>query len=451
MVLHIRDFLVITLLAFAGPVSAASFDPYFDLTLLGDVYPGNTTSDFNNGQLHGRFKLLSQKETTKIYLDLGAGGLVGRQAENYFIIPQVYVTVQKDEKFKFTLGRVIKNYSQLDTYWMMGDVLPLFRWDAGRPEAQGLPGAFASYTPQRNIEVDFFSSFLFLPNQGPSFSIVDGKLTSGNPWFSRPVDVLALSGAPFDLNYSVNTPDISKIVLKPAFGLSVMLQNDSESLWTRASYFLKQRNELATPFEGTLNLNNNTGDIQVYPQVADHKVATLDIGLKAERWSFTLSGLHESDVNFKTEPLWIYPHYSDQYKVGFNALYQVTSFHSLEMGALRTFDNRVTVRGLASAETLDIFSFRNQYDNVVDLRLTSVFFPQQQGFLIKSKARIAYDYKAETTLLSLETIYSPFADVSAFARADFFGGERLTNEAYNNLLINYLNKDRVQMGVKYVF
>lgn len=436
---------------FARSSVAVSFEPYFDLSMMGDFYATDSASDLNNVQLHGRFKLLSQKEFSKVYLDLGAGGLAGKKVENYVIVPQAYITFQPNERFEWSLGRMVKNYSQLDTYWMMGDVLPLFRWDAARPELQGLAGAFGTFKITRHTHLDLFGSFLFLPTQGPSFSIVDGKLSSGNPWFSRPVDILALSGTPFDLNYTVNTPDISKIVFRPAVGASVFLESDDESVWLRAGYFLKQRNELVTPFNGSVLLPpTNTGDIKVQPQVADHKIAALDIGYKGNRWGFTVSSLFENDVDFDVETQ-IYPHYSDQYKVGLNTFYQITSFHSVEMGALKTYNNEVSVQGLAGAGQLDIFSFRNQYDNAVDLRLTSVFFPREQGFLFKSKARVAYDYEAETTLISWELIYAPLEALNVFARMDLFGGERPTGEAYNNLLVNYLDKDRFQAGVKYVF
>jgi hypothetical protein len=453
LVLHIRFILVLGTFCFVGFARAASFDPYFDLSVLGDLYPTSTANDLNNGQLHGRFKLLSQQENTKTYLDLGAGGLLGKQAENYFILPQAYVSFQKSDQFELTVGRIVKNYSHLDTYWMLGELQPLFRWDAARPEIQGLPGIFATYKPTQQVQIDFFASYLFLPTQGPTFSVVDGKLTSGNPWFSRPVDVIALSGAPFDLIYSVKTPDVSEIILKPAGGVSVFLQSEDEKTWARIGYFLKQRNEVVTPFEGTLNLGTNTGDIEIYPRTADHTIANLDVGYQDDDWGVTLSALSESNVEFETEPLWIYPIYSDQYKIGLNFLYHLTSFHSLEFGALRTFNNRVGVGGGPSGieDSVDIFSFRNQYENAVDLRLTSVFLPQKQGFLFKSKARVAYDYKAQTALASFEVIYSPIADGSLFVRADLFGGERLTNEVYNNLLVNYLNRDRIQTGVKYVF
>jgi hypothetical protein len=451
---NIRILLVIHLgLTFSASAFAVSFEPYFDLSMMGDFYATNSASDLNNVQLHGRFKLLSQKERSKIYLDLGAGGLAGKTVENYVIIPQAFVTFQRSENFEFGLGRMVKNYSQLDTYWMMGDVMPLFRWDAARPELQGLAGAFVTYKPTKHVHFDFFGSFLFLPTQGPSFSIVDGKLTSGNPWFSRPVDILDLSGTQFDLSYTVNTPDISDIIFRPAGGVSLFLESEDESLWLRAGYFLKQRNELATPFVGTVLLPPaNSGTIKVHPRVADHKITTMDLGYKGNSWGLTLSGLYESDVNFDIDAAnWIYPHYSDQYKVGFNTFYQLTSFHSVELGALRTFNSEVTVRGLVGSEQLDIFSFRNQYENVVDLRLTSVFFPREQGFLFKTKVRAAYDYKAETTLVSGEVNYVPVEALNIFARMDVFGGERLENEPYNNLLVNYLDKDRFQVGVKYVF
>lgn len=451
MLIRIRIFMVLGIALFcARSSSAVSFEPYFDLSLLGDLYATDSSSDLNNVQLHGRFKLLSQKETSKVYLDLGAGGLAGKRVENYVIVPQAYITFNPSERFEYSFGRMIKNFSQLDTYWMMGDFQPLFRWDAARPEMQGLAGAFATYKVTPHVHLDLFGSFLFLPTQGPSFSIVDGKLTSGNPWFSRPVDILALSGTAFDLNYTVNTPDIADIVFRPAVGASLFLESEGESLWMRTGYFLKQRNELVTPFDGVLLLPpTNSGDIKVSPQVAQHKVATFDIGYKGSRWGLTLSGLYENDVEFDIKSQY-YPDYSDQYKVGLNTFLQISSFHSVEFGALKTFKNKVSPQGPGVSQ-LDVFSFRNQYDDAVDFRLTSVFFPREQGFLFKSKARVAYDYQAETTLISWELIYSPLEALNVFARMDIFGGERPSNEPYNNLLVNYLDKDRFQAGVKYVF
>jgi len=445
--------LILAAVLLGGKTSqAVSFTPFIDLTVLGDLYVTEGAKDFSNGQLHGRFKGLHQEEALKIYLDLGAGGLAGKQAESYFILPQAFISYDFSDSVNVTIGRVVKSFSVIDEYWLLGDVMPLFRWDAARPEMQGIPGVLVEYAPNRNLQVDLLMSYLYLPTQGPSYSIIDGKLESGNPWFSDVVDVLEVSGVPYDLRYSINTPEISDVILQPSFGAVVTLKSDSEVLWARGGYFMKSRNDLVLPFEGVIDLSAKNGDIVVHPQVAEHKIALFDTGLKFEDWAITYSSIYESDVTFPVEANnWIYPAYTDQYKLGLNVSWQATAFHTIEMGGLKTFNNNVSVLGLAGAGTLDIYSYRNQYDNAVDLRLTSVFVPRQHGFLFKTKIRCAYDYEVETSLLSFDFTYRPVAEVSIFTRMDLFGGERIADAKYNNFLVNYLSRDRAQLGVQYVF
>lgn len=437
---------------FVAPLAlAASFAQYFDLSLLGDSYFLPSSNDFTNGQIHGRFKLLGNEETYDLYFELGGGGLVGERAENYFVIPQAYIHYKNLNSWGVTVGRQSRSYSTLDEYWMLGDVQPQFRWDAVVPEAQGLSGVFIDYKPNANFEWTLLGSYLFLPTQGSSYSVVDGKITSGNPWFSRPVDILNVSGAAFDLKYDIKAPEVADVVFQPSWGTQVLLKTTDDSYWLRTSYFQKIRNELTLPFEGVVNIGSGDGDITIHPQVAKHHITTLDFGYRGESWAITASGLYESDIEFDVDPSWIYPEYSDQYKVGLNLLTKLSAFHTLEFGGLRTFNNTVRVQGLGGSGSLDVYSYRNQYDNVADVRLTSVFMPRAHGFLFKTKFRYAYDYTAKTSLVSADGSYMPIQNLSLFARVDLFGGQRDLGQNYNNLLVNYLNKDRGQVGVKYVF
>lgn len=432
--------------------NAAPFSTYFDLTLLGDAYVTGERDDLNNAQLQGRFKLSNEFSDYETYLDLGAGGLAGEKTENYFILPQAYISKSFGESNKVTVGRKVKSWSSLDEYWMLGDVQPLFRWDSARPELQGISGITHEFKPNDNFQLELFASYLYIPSQGPSFSIADGKLTSGNPWFSPPGDILTVSGQPYDLLYSVKTPDLSDIVFQPSFGGVATVKSADDAYSIRGGYFVKPRNELALPFEGTINISNNTGDIIVHPEVAEHKISTLDIAYKSQSWGVTLSGIYESDVEFDKDPAWIYPKFSDQYKTGLMFNVQATPFHRVEVGGIRTFKNKITAEGLSAVgSNFDAYSFRNQYDNAVDFRLSSVFAPRPHGFLFQTKLRYAYDYKVETSLISADVNYNPLADLTFFTRVDFFGGKRDVTEPYNNLLVNYLDNDRFQLGVKYVF
>lgn len=456
-----KSLILLLICALWPTLSAAAADPSFELKAFEDYYFLPVSRNKNNAQLHGRFKVKNFSVATdkteddkqhKLYLDMGAGGLFGKQLETYVIIPQAYYKFRNNtDDTQITVGRSVRTYSDLDQYWMLGDVQPVFRWDAPRPEQQGLTGLFLDLKANKNFSFTVFGSPLYLPSQGPSYSIVGGKVTSSNPWFKPPVNILSISGVPYDLSYSIDTPSISDIIFQPSWGVGFTVKNDEGSLFLRANYFSKIKNDLVLPFEGAVNISNQTGDIKVHPVAAQHKMSTLDIGYKGEKYSAVVSGIYESSVKFDTETNWIYPHYSDQYKVALHLSALIAPSDTFEFGALKTYNNRVSVLGLSGTGSLDIYSYRNQFDDVVDVRWTSGFKPRPYGYLFRSKVRYAYDYEAETSLLSFEASYVPLEQLTLFALADFFGGQKPKGTSYNNLMVDYLNNDRAQAGVRYVF
>jgi hypothetical protein len=138
--------------------------------------------------------------------------------------------------------------------------------------------------------------------------------------------------------------------------------------------------------------------------------------------------------------------------VGANLSWQPNAFHTFELGYIRTLNNTILLKGPPSSLNFDVYSFRNQYDDAVDVRWTGVFSPRKNGFLYKTKVRCAYDYHVEATLVQLDFTYKPFMAFGFFARADLFGGENKgTTDVYNNLIVHYLDNDRFQVGVQYAF
>ena len=157
-------------------------------------------------------------------------------------------------KTSVTFGRSVKNFSNLDEYWHLGDIQPLYRWDALKPETQGLTGIFLE-TKARNVEITLFATGIYLPSQGPSYKLINGKLISGNPWFSSPVSKLRIGSTLYDLQFNVEAPDVPDVILQPSWGSSIKLKTDNELFWLRASYFNKYKNELALPILVNANIN----------------------------------------------------------------------------------------------------------------------------------------------------------------------------------------------------
>lgn len=429
------------------------YDTSFELSMSGDIYVTDNDRELSNGQVQGRFRSLQQKRRHKLFIDIGAGGLVGEETENYIILPQAYYKHKfSGSAFSMTLGRSVEKLSELDEYWMLGDIQPLFRWNAPRPEQQGLTGVYLNYD-RSFFHWKLFASPLYLPTQGPSYQLSDGELRSGNPWFSAPVNRLVVGSSIYDLRFDIDLPDIPDIVFNPSWGTQIRLESPNQPFWFQASFFQKQRNELALPFDPTLIFGDETAIIDVFPQVVDHQIVSADLGWRSRRLGVTLSVVAESDLSFDVKDAdWVFPGFSDQQKLSSTFFWQVNPFHRLSTGWLSTENNEIEILGgLAGIDGIEAYNFRNQYNNVVDLRWSSVYSSRPYGFRFQGLVRAAYDYEQETTQVSVDWIYKPSKQTRFFARFDFFGGDEELTFEYSDMMSQYLRNDRIQLGGSYVF
>jgi hypothetical protein len=240
-------------------------------------------------QLGAHFRTESEGRVFKGVLELG--GSFATAIENYSNVyaPEAYLDLNTenfteaelngDLRARISVGRRLETWSVLDRTWDLGLWEPLNRFDALRPIDQGLTGAFLE-AGAGNLKVIAFMSPIYIPEQGGGFSIQNGKFRSSNPWFVEPTDRLILFSETTQVQYDVQTPSTGSIISQASGGALIRYGSFQDGFHAQASYAIKPRNQLATPFEGSLNLTDTTSyaAVRIDPKVIYHELASAELG-----------------------------------------------------------------------------------------------------------------------------------------------------------------------------
>jgi hypothetical protein len=229
-------------------------------------------------QIGSHFKTESEGRYFKGTLELG--GSFSTSVENYsnVYVPEAFLELKTanfeeaelsgDLHVRASLGRRLENWSLLDRNWDLGIWEPLNRFDALRPIDQGLTGAFVEGGAGELKFVAFLSG-VYIPEQGANFSLQNGKLKSSNPWFSEPTDRLILFSETTQVQYDILTPSTGSVISQASGGILLRYGNLTDGFYSQISYAIKPRNQLSTPFEGSLNLTDTSSYafVQIHPKV----------------------------------------------------------------------------------------------------------------------------------------------------------------------------------------
>lgn len=265
-------------------------------------------------QFGAHFKTETEGRFFKGVLELG--GSFATAVENYsnVYVPEAYLELptsgfaeaefEGDFRARLTVGRRLETWSVLDRAWDLGLWEPLNRFDALRPIDQGLTGAFVE-AGTGALRLVVFASPIYIPEQGGSFSLQNGKFRSSSPWFVEPTDRLILFSETTQVQYDLRTPSTGSVIAHPSGGVLLRYGSFQDGFHAQTSYAIKPRNQLSTPFEGSLNLTDTTSFafVQIEPQVIYHQLAATDVGYglvssDGERsFSVGVSALYDMPIN----------------------------------------------------------------------------------------------------------------------------------------------------------
>lgn len=444
-----RSFCAIVLFSLFSQTIYGEFGSIVDVGLGGDFY--FTRESANNGQGFVNLLIQNKWSNSKLWFDVGAGGLVGENAASYIKAPQFFYRIgQKGESY-FTIGRAIHPWSFSDDYWNLGVTQPNFRWDEARPEIQGLVGFFGTIPLVKNkLEFTALYSPLFIPSQGPSYELINGNLTATNPWFSEPVEVLNFSGRKVDLNYQIDIPKAQEVILQDTFAAQISTPRNKKDGLFNLFVMDKPRNDLVLPFTGQLNLSTQNGDITVFPRVPRHTVYGADIGWNFKSAKTVLSYMHESDVRYEAPEGSLYPVIPEQDIYSATQIIRLTKAHKLSLGYIRTDREPNELAGNTNGSQISAFAKRNRFDEAFRLKWMGLMFRSKSLYLVRTSFAFNQSLVRDNIWLSADVRWSIHKGVEAFTKCDFFGGKEETIVG-QDFMSTYLNNDRCFVGAHYAF
>ena len=201
----------------------------------------------------------------------------------YIAVPELYTERVWDlSGFQISLGRKKWEWSQADSQWFLGLWQPLARWDFFRPQEQGFTGLHVE-VQKKHWSLLGFGSGIFLPDQGPQFTLDDGQFRSNNRWFWRPQSQVAIFARESDLRYKVNRPGEGDVLLNSSLALKAsVFEEVDRGLWASVAYANKPLNQFHLVVDPGLREDSLEIQIEVTPTVVRHQLMSVEAGLKGE-------------------------------------------------------------------------------------------------------------------------------------------------------------------------
>jgi hypothetical protein len=193
--------------------------------------------------------------------------------------PEARTTWNLSDGLRFTLGRKLHRWNELDSSWNLSFIQPIDQWDRFRPAQQGLIGAFVDMDAGP-FTLHLFGSYLMYPENIPNVVIENGKFASYHPQaISSTPQTITLLNQTTSLNYEIDYPVISDVVFRPS--LMASLESPARSpLIFRILYGWKPYNFFTYALRGVLSIPANQIQIHIKPRVNHHQVIAGDLGYR---------------------------------------------------------------------------------------------------------------------------------------------------------------------------
>lgn len=204
-----------------------------------------------------------------------------------------YLRSSEGRQNSLIIGRKVRTWSELDSYWKLGLWQPLVRWDAANPIEQGLTGLYWEHAASL-WRGTLFASGLNLPDQQPGYQEKDGKIVSPNRWFRAPVSQGSLQNTNADIRYNVQEPNAQEVILQPSVAGSLEIGREEQGGYARLSYANKPMNQFHLALKGAFDIGTTDFSVPVVPQIVRHKVLSTELGLRSARDKFVISSTLEN-------------------------------------------------------------------------------------------------------------------------------------------------------------
>lgn len=380
-------------------------------------------------------------------IDISGAVALGAPLLNYMNLSELYTTQDLNSNQKITIGRAKFLWSELDARWELGVWEPVFKWNPLSPERQGLSGLFWQ-AEKSGFELTLFASPLFLPDQGPSFDLDNGRFVKSNPWFRRPPESIRIFNETTAIEYQFLKPNESNIIFHSSYGGRLLIADSDKVRWS-LSYIYKPMNQLALAYDGALDIAKDKGVISLKPEVVYHTLLGTDLVLQNKKLRYGISSTIDRPNKEKVfEQNLTSPVFTDALLV--------SGFVEYDSGPIKLSIQRMQIFGgdisevgkLASAERRPLmtrYSFKqaNEFSGVLYKKLganrrlelkTSIMGSDDGSFLLT---------RTHGTL-NISSLWQIFGELQLIKAST----DRPDSQ---NEIINYANNDRFMLGASYAF
>jgi hypothetical protein len=338
---------------------------------------------------------------------------------------------------EFTLGRRNYDWSVSDQVWKTGLFSNRFMWDPVRPEVLGLTGAFYKYQSQ-NFRVLAFASPIAVPERGLPMRQVGGSVTSPSPDWIPLYEELRTFGQTVDIQYTVNTPSISKLIANPGAGASLRY-GENQGFWTSVTTGFLPMQQINIAAEFGLDSSNNILNASLNARVLYHNLNTFEAGYRVGKSHFWTSVTREIPLPSDPVPAnWITSAIGPSWISSFGASHQFNNRLQMGLGYIVVNESKPTQQ---DAQLASFLPKRFQYTRAT--QLTATFMHNDR---LTSSGDWRYDFDTNSQLISINMNYRVGTNWN-FS----FGADGFISSTSTGFLGQYQGYDRVRAGVKYVF
>ncbi len=472
--MNFTGFAVALALFWGATASAANETSYLDVDLLQNRYLGEASSSSQNPNytlISGDLNAEAHTKGFNFKFNPVVQGAMEVKNEFYFGVPEMYVQPRGlAPGFSLTIGRQKRNWSYLDEEFNLGVWQPQLRWDYLAPKQQGLTGVFFDWSLSSNLHFSFFTSPLFLPDQGPNYALDNGRFTSSNRWFSPPQSRVALfDGTPYakdtPLYYKIDRPSEEDILMHSSFGFGVRYEGPGP-FWTQVNYAYKPRNQIHLGIEcekcailsGSSAGASGAAPVEInaviHPTIIKHHVITWETGLDRidDRGWISLTGDFPNSsgfpANYEESPL------NSAMIAGATYQHYVFSWFGkpswLKYSYMQMFDlQNKDKKGLVDSDQVQSSLDRYAFKQIAAMEWT-LFFTQSRASRLQLKNRYSYSIPERGGWLTSSLDYSEGA-LTYSVGLDVLGSDVDPNSTDAGTFTKYRSNDRVFGGVSYVF
>lgn len=343
---------------------------------------------------------------------------------------------------KITVGRRLESWSELDESWKLGIIQPLNQFDYLNRHSQGLTGVFLEF-PRGNVAWQFFASPFFIPNQGPAYELRNGEFVETSPWITLPPDQMQVLDVDTPIQYQINRPKLEEVFLKSSFGFK--FESISEQFELRAAVLNKPSNNLGLGADVNLNVGGSSYvDVQLKPQVRNHVVKSLDIYHRVGAFKYGVSALAEDPGKQSFDDQWTYLDYSSQVLVSPKMILELSKFKA-ELSYLSIQANKNRVMGPKADLAGQVFEDLNERSDLVSIK-NGIYIPLKQSRKVTFDIEWMQDIRSRGESLSFLAQFYFHRYWKAFGSADLLKSNSATDS-----FAKFADRDRVSLGVSYVF